>query len=76
MYASCSYWPNGGAVVHFRADTGERDSSAGTRRAKGEEDGRERLADSGMRTGEAEERWEEEVGGSEAERGRYEVPAN
>jgi len=26
MYAFCSYWLTSGAVVHFRAGTGERDT--------------------------------------------------
>jgi len=26
MYASCSYWPAGGAVARFRVSTGERDA--------------------------------------------------
>ncbi|KYN34799.1 hypothetical protein ALC56_10767 [Trachymyrmex septentrionalis] len=53
MYASCSYWPTGGAVVHFRS-MGER----GILLVDGNEKdkwrrGRGRLAGSGMRIGES-----------------------
>jgi len=46
MYASCSYWPAGGALVHFRAPAREREALREERDAE-----RERLAGSAERGG-------------------------
>lgn len=76
MYASCSYWP---AARRWRtlerAREKETRSSAGMRRAEGEEDAREAgwFADENGVSGGTVAKGGK---GSEAERGRYEVPAN